>query len=73
MTRFENETFTVEHDRDGRPQTGYVIGRTAAGTRFAAHAHEPVTLARLLDDVDDPIGAKGTVTAADDGRNHFSF
>jgi acetyl-CoA C-acetyltransferase len=67
------ETYTVEHDRDGRPATGYVVGRTATGARFVAHAHDPATLGRLVDTDDEPIGTKGTVSRGDDGLNVFTL
>ena len=67
------ETYTVEHSRDGVPVTGYVIGRTADGGRFAAHSYEPSTLARLVSTHVEPIGAKGAVHTADDGLNRFEL
>jgi acetyl-CoA C-acetyltransferase len=67
------ETYTVEHDRDGQPATGYVVGRTATGARFAAHARDAATLAHLVDTDAEPIGAKGTVVTGDDGLNRFTL
>jgi acetyl-CoA C-acetyltransferase len=67
------ETYTVEHDRDGRPTVGYVIGRMAAGERFAAHSHDPATLTRLVDTTHEPIGAKGSVEPGGDGLNVFTL
>ena len=67
------EAYTVEHARDGRPETAYVIGRTADGSRFAALSTQPATLARLTDPTAEPIGTKGTVHTAGDGRNRFEL
>jgi acetyl-CoA C-acetyltransferase len=67
------ETYTVEHAREGSPSLGYVIGRTAAGARFAAHVHDGASLARLTDVHEEPVGCKGAVAPTGDGLNHFMF
>jgi acetyl-CoA C-acetyltransferase len=67
------ETFTVEHSRDGEPTTGYVIGRTETGTRFAALSLERATLARLVARDAEPVGCKGSVRPGEDGRNRFEI
>jgi acetyl-CoA C-acetyltransferase len=67
------ETYTVEYGRDGVAVKGYVIGRTAEGTRFAAHAHDPATLARLGATDAEAIGIAGIAHRADDGLNRFEL
>jgi acetyl-CoA C-acetyltransferase len=67
------ETYTVEFGRDGGAVKGYVVARTPDGTRFAAHAYDPATLARLVATVAEPIGLAGVARPGDDGLNRFEL
>jgi acetyl-CoA acetyltransferase len=69
------ETYTVEYNRSGQPERGYIIGRLANGARFVANTPDGdidtytlLTAGRL-----EPIGLKGQVNPASDGRNIFRF
>ncbi len=65
------ETYTVVFNRDGAPESGIVIGRTAEGSRFIANTPpDRRTLESLTKH--EFIGAKGAVAPAEDGRNVFS-
>jgi acetyl-CoA C-acetyltransferase len=60
------ETYTVVHRREG-PFMGIVIGRDAAGRRFAAHTpSDPETLAGL--EHGEQVGRPGQVTTGADGQ-----
>ncbi|OBT65909.1 hypothetical protein VE03_05447 [Pseudogymnoascus sp. 23342-1-I1] len=65
------ETYTVEFNRDGTPDTGHVVGRLPSGERFLANHADEVTLAQLVGN-EEPVGRRGWVRN-DDGRNLFSF
>lgn len=67
------ETYTVEFSRDGKPETGFVVGRLKNGHRFLANHKDEKTLSELSSKVREPIGRKGYVTIGDDGRSLFSF
>lgn len=68
------ETYTVEFGRDGTPETGYVIGRIwSNGHRFLANHADVSTLQQLASKTKEPIGRRGWVKTAEDGRNLFSF
>jgi acetyl-CoA C-acetyltransferase len=66
------ETHTVIFDRDGAPELGIVIGRTAGGSRFIANtpADRPLLESMTQREV---IGERGRVSQAEDGRNVFTF
>ncbi|WP_239333058.1 hypothetical protein [Frankia sp. CiP3] len=59
------ETFTVEHDRDGTPARGWIIGRDDGARRFASVVTDPRSLHALADPDRQPIGAICDVTGAD--------
>jgi acetyl-CoA C-acetyltransferase len=64
------ETYTVVHKREG-PFAGVIVGRDAAGRRFAAVTPDDAeTLASL--ERTEQVGRPGTVTQAADGRNLFT-
>jgi acetyl-CoA C-acetyltransferase len=65
------ETFTLFHDREGRPITAVIIGRLEDGSRFLAKPEpdEGVLNALMEREV---IGEKGKVTSKDD-FNIFQF
>ena len=67
------ETYTVDFGRDGKPATGYVVGRTIQGQRrfIAVHGDER-TLLDLASVTKEPIGRKGWVKSAEHG-NQFVF
>ncbi|RKL51692.1 hypothetical protein BFJ70_g409 [Fusarium oxysporum] len=67
------ETYTVDYDRKG-PKLGHVIGRLVEnGQRFIANHGDEHTLATLVSTNGEPIGMKGRVSGADDGRNLFTL
>ncbi|RKK80449.1 hypothetical protein BFJ69_g4255 [Fusarium oxysporum] len=67
------ETYTVDYDRKG-PKLGHVIGRLVEnGQRFIANHGDEHTLATLASTNGEPIGMKGRVNRADDGRNLFTL
>jgi acetyl-CoA C-acetyltransferase len=63
------ETFTVIYDRQGAPEHGVVILRTADGARTLARvpASEGATIAQLISLDRSPIGLTGPITPAEDG------
>jgi hypothetical protein len=62
------ETFTVLHDRDGRPEWAPVVLRTPAGERvLAAAVASGHMFEMLMDPVRDPIGAQGRVVSDSGG------
>ena len=68
------ETYTVEFNRDGTPETGLVIGRMwNNGHRFIANHADERTLLQLASGTKEPIGRRGLVRTGEDGRNLFSF
>jgi hypothetical protein len=67
------QTYTVEFNRGGTPERGYVVGRLKNGHRFLANHGNETTLLQLASRVREPIGRKGYVVTAEDGRNLFSF
>ncbi|THD64858.1 acetyl-CoA acetyltransferase [Phenylobacterium sp.] len=63
------ETYTVVHRREG-PFMGIVIGRDAAGRRFAAHTpNDPETLAGL--EQGEQVGRPGQVRTGVDGQTNL--
>jgi hypothetical protein len=65
------ETFTLFHDREGRPVTAVIIGRLDDGSRFLAKPEpdEGILNAMMEKEV---IGEKGKVQSKDD-FNIFRF
>jgi acetyl-CoA C-acetyltransferase len=66
------ETFTVEHDRDGRPHQAFVVGRTDGGVRVAAStapgdraAAGALSVAALPDGALSHVGRTVTLAALD--------
>jgi acetyl-CoA C-acetyltransferase len=53
------ETYTVQHDRDGRPAVGIVVARLADGRRCWANITDPGVLERI--EQQEFIGAQGRV------------
>ncbi|GAM34050.1 hypothetical protein TCE0_015r01382 [Talaromyces pinophilus] len=77
------ETYTIEYNRTGTPETGYIIGRLKndSNTRFIAVTADNKSLERLVELAvsDQPIGKTGYVYVEEGGdgkgrkRNLFSF
>jgi hypothetical protein len=68
------ETYTVQFARDGKPETGHVVGRLRGdGRRFIANDGDESTLSQLASRVTEPIGRRGWVWKGEDGRNLFAF
>jgi hypothetical protein len=68
------QTYTVEFNRDGSPQNGFVVGRLKSnGHRFLANHADDATLKQLCSQDVEPIGRTGKVKPSQDGRNVFSF
>ncbi|KAI4739645.1 hypothetical protein E4T50_09923 [Aureobasidium sp. EXF-12298] len=67
------EAYTVQFDRDNKPSLGYIVGRLESGDRprFIANHGDEFTLAELSSMDKEPIGRRGTVSLASDGRNLF--
>ncbi|KAH7040931.1 thiolase [Microdochium trichocladiopsis] len=67
------ETYTVDFDRQGKPNQGFIVGRLESGdrARFVANHGDDSTLARLTDMTREPIGCRGLVKQGEDGRNLF--
>lgn len=67
--RGEIETYTVMHERDGRPARGVIIGRLPDGRRFLANTPDDAqVLSRLT--TCEAIGATGRVSS-ENGLNRF--
>ncbi|KAF4975667.1 hypothetical protein FZEAL_7557 [Fusarium zealandicum] len=65
------ETYTVDFDRSG-PKLGHIVGRLEkTGYRFIANHGNEFTLATLASGSLEPIGMRGVVEVAADGRNLF--
>jgi acetyl-CoA acetyltransferase len=69
------ETYTVEYNRAGQPERGYIIGRLADGARFVANTPERDvdTFTLLTEGSVEPIGLKGRASPGAEGRNIFRF
>ncbi|EED23569.1 conserved hypothetical protein [Talaromyces stipitatus ATCC 10500] len=82
------ETYTIEYNRTGRPETGYIIGRlkntgisNENNARFIAVTADERSLQRLVELAvsDEPIGKTGHVSVENNGnekgrkRNLFTF
>ncbi len=65
------ETYTVIFDRDGAPERGIIIGRTANDARFIANTPNDRKLLESMTER-EMIGTPGNVTQTDDGRNIFT-
>ncbi|OBT81920.1 hypothetical protein VE02_09682 [Pseudogymnoascus sp. 03VT05] len=65
------ETYTVDFNRDGTPDTGHVVGRLSSGERFLANHADEETLSQLIGN-EEPVGRRGWVRN-EDGINLFSF
>jgi acetyl-CoA C-acetyltransferase len=63
------ETYTVLYDRDGAPERGIVLGRTAEGRRFVANTPEDRELLEAFV-ASEQIGREGTLRR-EEGRNVF--
>lgn len=63
------ESYTVFYDRDGAPEAGVVIARTADAKRTLAHVDvsDAAMLAFLTDGKVEPVGTEGRVVALDEG------
>jgi hypothetical protein len=63
------ETYTIVFGRDGAPEYGTAIGRTASGHRLMARvrADDAATLRMLMDPDASPVGSAGSVAAGADG------
>jgi acetyl-CoA C-acetyltransferase len=59
------ESYTVFHDRDGKPSSGVVVARTAAGKRTLAHidVRSETMLAYFTDGTTEAIGQPGQIAA----------
>ncbi|KAF9776362.1 hypothetical protein IL306_005481 [Fusarium sp. DS 682] len=69
----EMQTYTVDYDRKG-PKLGQVVGRLVEnGHRFIANHGDEHTLTTLASTEGEPIGMKGQVEMAADGRNLFTL
>ncbi|PMD62376.1 acetyl-CoA acetyltransferase [Hyaloscypha bicolor E] len=67
------ETYTVEFNRDGSPERGYIVGRLKNGHRFLANEGDENTLKQLVSAVKEQVGRSGFVRKGEDGRNVFIF
>jgi len=57
------ESYTVLYARDGRPETGVVVGRLESGGRFLAHTpQDPAILEEMV--TREAVGRRGSVSAA---------
>jgi acetyl-CoA C-acetyltransferase len=63
------ETYTVLYDRDGAPERGIVLGRTAEGRRFVANTPEDRALLEAFV-ATEQIGREGALRQ-EEGRNVF--
>jgi acetyl-CoA C-acetyltransferase len=63
------ETYTVLYHRDGRPQHGVIVVRTADGRRTLAKvpAEDESSIAYLTDGKCEPVGSAGEVQRGVDG------
>lgn len=64
------ETYTVIHGRDGAPERGLALGRTAEGRRFLAALPDDPTLLEELERR-ELVGCGGRLAPAADGRVRF--
>lgn len=67
----EEKTFTVQFDRQGKPDVGFIVGRLRDGSRFLANHGDEDTLLRLVETSMEPIGQQGVVKTHLDGSNLF--
>ncbi len=64
------ETYTVVHDREGRPESAIVVARMLDGRRVFTNTDPDPDVHAMLER-DDVVGAAGSVHRAADGRNLF--
>ena len=59
------ESYTLFYKRDGSIRGGVVVARTPEGARTLAHVSgkDEASIARLMDNDRQPVGAQGTITA----------
>jgi acetyl-CoA C-acetyltransferase len=64
----------VLYERDGSVKNGIIVARTPTGERTLARvpASNVAAIAFLTDGADEPIGAKGRITADADGMQIWS-
>ncbi|GJG96685.1 acetyl-CoA acetyltransferase [Cupriavidus pauculus] len=69
------ETYTVLYGRDGTPDNGVVVARTATGERTVARVPrgDGAAIGRLLDTTQHPVGARGVLAMQDDGLLDWQF
>jgi len=69
------ETFTVIHDRDGRPALGVIVALTEGGDRLFAHVGPDQADDRACLERPDvaPVGKIGNVRVDESGINRWSF
>jgi acetyl-CoA C-acetyltransferase len=67
------DTYTVEYSRDGRPELGFVVGRTVRGARVPAHVHDRATLESMVRTDMEVIGRVGNIELDGEGLNSFSL
>ena len=64
----------MEYGRDGQPLVGCIVGRLIRdGHRFLANHADSRTLKELATATIEPIGRKGFVAMAANGRNLFTL
>lgn len=64
------ESYTVFHDRDGKPASGVVVARTPAGARTLCHIDvgDPAMLAFFTDGTAEPVGRQGSIAMMEEKR-----
>ncbi|KAI0142978.1 thiolase [Xylariaceae sp. FL1272] len=69
------ETYTVEFNRDGKPETGHLVGRLKSnGHRFIANHGDERTLTQLASTLEEQIGKSGWVYGDEiTQKNVFTF
>jgi hypothetical protein len=61
--QYSLQTYTVQYNRDGSPQAGFILGRMRnGGGRFIANAGDAATLKDLTSKVNEQIGRQGWVS-----------
>ncbi|KAL6229050.1 hypothetical protein BDW75DRAFT_250193 [Aspergillus navahoensis] len=69
------ETYTVQYNRDGSPQIGFIVGRLREdGRRFIANSSDEATLKALATKTNEQVGREGWVSYdRTTARNNFSL
>ena len=70
------QTYTVEFNRDGSPDRGYIVGRlNSTGHRFIANHADENTLKQLSSDAEEQVGRAGYVRRdpQEEARSIFTF